>query len=550
MRRKWPLVAGLAAFTLSYLIGTSRQRAAAPLGAAAAPPPAALWSGLGDVHHPIANAGREAQAFFDQGLALDYGFNFIEAVHSFQRAAALAPKSPMPWWGVALARGPNFNDTNISPAREMAGYRAITRALALSGSAPAEEQAYVHALAARFGSDPWGSRQPLAANYAEKMRALREAYPDDPDAAVLYAESLMDLDAWDLWTRAGLAGPNTNEIIAVLQSVLTRWPENLGANHLFVHALEASPYPERAIESARRLEHLAPASGHIVHMPAHLYFRLGDYADAVASTQAAAKADDLYDARKTISNASYRIGYAEHNLLFEATAAAMDGDFGAAMSAALKLDQGASPGPEGAAYRSARYLVLVRFRRWQAVLGLPLPPESSPIETFFARYARGCALAAHGHAAEASAELVKMELDLAGVPGPVLPHMGRMSDITTLALDGLRARIAQTRGQLGSAVDLWRAAVAIEDSMPYHEPPPWYPVRESLAAALLRGGELGAAEAVLDAALVRDPRDPRALFLRSQVFSAGNEAALAARDRGRALANWRGAIKEIGAGAP
>src|SRR2546426_10816606 len=255
--------------------------------------PVRLMAGLGDHRHPIATAEPEAQRFFDQGLNLVFAFNHEEAVRSFARAAELDPKAAMPRWGIALALGPNIN-LDVDPARERAAYDAVQKALALARGAPAHERAYVEALARRYANDPRADLKALAADYKNAMGEVMRRYPDDLDAATLYAESAMDLHPWQLWTSDGKPAEGTEEIVATLESVLRRNPNHVGAIHYYIHAVEASPNPERALAYAPKLPTLMPAAGHLVHMPAHIYERTGDYGSAARSNVEAAKADEAY----------------------------------------------------------------------------------------------------------------------------------------------------------------------------------------------------------------------------------------------------------------
>src|SRR6184192_2350336 len=241
-----------------------------------------LLPGLGEVHHPVATKNSQAQRFFDQGLKLVFGFNHDEARRSFQRAAELDPKLAMAWWGVALTLGPNYN-LPVDPQREKAGYDAVQRALALQENASEPERAYINALAFRYSNDPKADLHQLDVAYRDAMAKLVQQYPDDLDAATLYAESMMNLNPWKLWLRDGRPNEGTEEIVAVLESVLKRDPNHLGANHYYIHAVEASSHPELGLASAARLPKLAPAAGHLVHMPAHVYQRTGNYAGAVAA---------------------------------------------------------------------------------------------------------------------------------------------------------------------------------------------------------------------------------------------------------------------------
>src|ERR1700722_19111217 len=268
------------AFLLAVPVVLAQTKAGAPLS-------------LGDLHHPIGTENREAQQMFDEGLTLIYGFNHEEALRKFRRAAELDPKSPMPLWGVAIAVGPNYN-MDVDPEREKQAYDAIQKALPLAAGAPENERAFVQALAKRFTSDPKADLKQLAINYADAMREVARRYPDDPDAGALFAESMMDLNPWHLWTNDGKPAPGTEEIVATLERVLRRSPDHVGANHFYIHALEASPFPERALPSADRLGTMVPAAGHLVHMPSHIYLNTGFLHLAVVSNEEAVAADRTF----------------------------------------------------------------------------------------------------------------------------------------------------------------------------------------------------------------------------------------------------------------
>src|SRR5216683_4503890 len=295
--------------------------------------PAALIPGMGQHHHSISTKSPEAQRFFDQGLTLVFGFNHEEAARSFRRAAELDPQAAMPYWGVALALGPCIN-LDVDPPHEKAGYEAAQKAVSLLPRATESERAYIQALATRYSADPVVNLRKLDADYAHAMRELFRRYPDDLDAATLYAESLMDLHPWKLWNLDGRPAEGTEEIVAVLESVLRRDPYHLGANHYYIHATEASHHPEWALASARRLETLAPGAGHLVHMPAHTYMRVGDYSAAAQSTAAGANVDRAYLRESGTSGSMYDMMYRCHNLHFLAAADSMGGDFRGAKRAA------------------------------------------------------------------------------------------------------------------------------------------------------------------------------------------------------------------------
>jgi tetratricopeptide (TPR) repeat protein len=310
--------------TLSVLVATIALTACSTPAPETPPAPAAvqpgnpavtpLMPGMGNHHHPISTTNAEAQRYFDQGCDLVFGFNHEEAVRSFKRAAELDPKAAMPHWGIAWALGPNYNlDVDDDRAKQANG--AMAQALASSESGPEAERGYIEAMAIRFPTDPKPDRAALARKYADAMRVLSRRYPDDLDAATLYAESLMNLRAWKLWSLDGKPADRTDEILSLLESVLARDPNHLGANHYYIHTVEASPAPARALPSAARLSTLAPAAGHLSHMPAHIYARVGDHAAAARANEAGANADREYF-KHASADSSYAMAYFAHNLHF------------------------------------------------------------------------------------------------------------------------------------------------------------------------------------------------------------------------------------------
>jgi len=297
--------------------------------------PAYLMDGLSNLHHPVSTENAEAQKFFDQGLRLVYAFNHEEAARSFHRAAELDPKLAMAWWGVALAVGPNYN-LPVDPEHEKLAVEAIEKAHALASSASPIEQAYIDAMAKRFSADPKPDYHQLDINYSRAMADLTHRYPDDLDAATLYADSLMNLRPWQLWNHDGTPAEGTTEIVSTLEGVLRREPNHIGAMHLYIHAVEASPNPERALPYADRIPALAPAAGHLVHMPAHIYERTGNFDGARAQNVAAARADEAYAAASG-SQGMYMMMYYSHNLHFGAVSASMQGRCAEAKSQADRL---------------------------------------------------------------------------------------------------------------------------------------------------------------------------------------------------------------------
>jgi tetratricopeptide (TPR) repeat protein len=476
--------------------------------------------GMGNWHHPIATKSAEAQAFFDQGLTFVYAFNFDEAVRSFKRASQLDPTAAMPYWGVALAVGPSYNGgTTVYGTNEKTGYEALQQAKKLASTSPENERDYIDALSKLFSGDDRPDMLTLARNYVPAARELRNKYPDDPDAATLYAAILMDLHSRKLWTSDGVPSEDTLEIVAVFEDVLRRWPDHPGANHLYIHTMEASPFPDRALPSARRLETLVPAAGHLVHMPAHIYMRTGEYSAAVKSNADAIATDRVYLHELGTTNLNYQFAYAEHNYSFLTAAADMSGSYEQAMKAAKELAADAAPlienVPSVEAYMLNPILVPVRFARWDEVLANAAPDEKLKGLAFFWHYARGCAFAAKKQVRQAEAERDAMERVYKELPPGhafgMLPN--DWSTMHNMAAGALNARIAAARGDFTAAIGQWRAAIASEDHMVYHEPPDWYyPMRESLGAAMLRAGQAADAEKVFRDDLSLNPRNPRSLF--------------------------------------
>lgn len=480
--------------------------------------PPILISGLGEHHHAISTKNPEAQRFFDQGLTLVFGFNHEEAARSFRRAAELDPESAMAFWGVALALGPCIN-LDVYPPHEQAAYEAEQKALSLASGTTERERDYIHALAKRYSDDPKVDLRKLDAEYAIAMRELSKHYPDDLDAATLYAESLMDLHPWKLWSLDGRPTEGTEEILAVLEFVLRRDPNHLGANHYYIHATEASPHPEWALASARRLERLAPAAGHLVHMPAHTYMRVGDYSGAADSNAAGAEADRLYFRNGWITGSTYDMMYYCHNLHFLSASYSMAGDFAHAKQAADELAARVAPMlhdmPIAEVYAPYPIFVLVRFHRWDEVLKLPAPNPSLSMTVAFWHFARGTAFAAKGQVAMAEEERKILETVRKEMPADLefSFFFNKAQTFLDLAANVLDARISTAKGDHEQAINYWEQAVQIEDRLNYGEPPEWfYPVRESLGAALLLNGQPDRAEAVFRADLEQYPRNPRSLF--------------------------------------
>ena len=515
----------LCVFASMLLLGACRnpqpEKTAAPssptTGLQSAPQSGVL-AGMGSHHHPITTGTAETQKYFDQGVNLVFGFNHEEAVRSFKRAAEVDPNAPMPHWGIAWALGPNYN-LDVDDDRAKQANTAIARALALSDGRSDVERAYIEAMAIRFPTVPKPDRALLARKYSDAMGDVSRRFPDDLDAATLYAESLMNLRAWKLWSLDGRPAEGTQEIVAVLESVLARDPNHLGANHYYIHTVEASPTPARGLSSATRLERLAPAAGHLSHMPAHIYARTGDHAAAARANEAGAKADREYF-KVASSDSYYALAYFSHNLHFLADSEMMRGRFAAAHQAAAEVAEKLAPHarmmPMIESVITMRTSVLMRFGRDDEILALPQPAADRPVEVAWWHFARGVTMARTGKLADAANEREALIRASTAVPGDALfggTGLESAANILTLAGTVLDARIAWARGAQPEAIRFWRIAVGLADKVPYDEPPVfYYPVRESLGAALLLSGNAAEAERVFRDDLAKYPRNARSLF--------------------------------------
>lgn len=493
--------------------------------------PATLMSGLGNLHHPVSTRNPEAQKFFDQGLTLIYAFNHEEAARSFQRAAELDPKLAMAWWGYALAVGPNYNESTIDPARMKAAVEAMQKAQAAMSNASEAERAYIDAMTKRFSLEEKPDVKKLGTNYSTAMREVFRQFPDDLDAATLYADSLMNVQPWQLWARDGKPLGNTEEIVSVLESVLRRDPQHIGANHLYIHAVEASRNPQRGLPSAGVLGKLVPSAGHLVHMPGHIYIRTGDYAEAAKVNIDAANVDRQY-IKTTGANGMYPAMYFSHNLHFQVENFNRTGQYAEASRAARELQANVQqhiksmPMVEG--FMPYPMFVLLRFGKWGEMLKLPEPDKSQAITSTVWHYARGIALAATGKVAEAKREQQIFNSIVKDIPGETPFGLNPAKDVLAIAQSVLEARINWAQGNKSAAIEAWRKAVAAQDTLNYDEPPGWYfPVRESLGAALLLNGEAAAAEKIFREDLEFNPRNGRSLFglLESLKAQGKNDAA-------------------------
>jgi tetratricopeptide (TPR) repeat protein len=540
-------------FLLASTLAHAQHHANAPAGTGAV----TLLPGLGAHHHPISTVSEEAQRFFDQGLVLVYAFNHEEAARSFRRAAELDPQSAMAYWGIALAAAPNYNSTTMDDARRKTADEAIRKAFVLSAKAPEHERAYIEAMRKRISPEAGADQLKLSLAYKEAMGALTRRYPDDLEAATLYADAAMILNAWKLWSPAGAPAAGTEEVVSVLESVLRRNPDHIGANHLYIHAVEASALPERALPSADRLGALAPAAGHLVHMPAHIYQRVGDYESSARVNELAARADRAYMEATRGAHAQhgiYTAAYYSHNLHFLAAAYSMQGRFTDALKAAEQLESNVRPRLEDMSFLEdflpTKTLLLVRFRRWDDVLKLPQPAASLTYTSALWHWARGLAHAATGKTAEAEQEQKIFEAAVKALPERARFGANAGRDVLRVAGYILAARLAAARGERKLAIELFRQAVAVEDSLAYSEPPDWYypPSRESLGGALLAGGEYAEAEQVFRADLERNRRNGRSLFGLAESLKAQGNTHAAALVRQEFERAWKNADAPLKAG--
>ena len=485
---------------------------------AGSPSAATLHPGLGKHHHPITTKSAEAQRYFDQGLVLLYGFNHDEAARSFRRVAELDAGAAMAYWGLALAIGPNYNDTAVDEHRARATYEAVRRAVELAPKVSAREQAYIRALTKRFASDdPKSDWKEFHYNYSDAMREVVEKYPDDLDAAVLFAESLMMLRPWQLWTLDGDPAPGTLELVDVLENVLKHDPDHPAANHFYIHAVEASPNLERAIPSAMRLMELVPGAGHLVHMPGHIFLQTGDYELAAETNIAAAAADEAFVDR-TGATGVYPLMYWTHNIHFISYARAQQGRYDEAREAANQMARQIGDADREMQMLEA-FLVYplvadLRFNRWDEILSSPPPSEERKLSRAFWQYGQAMALTGTGRMPEASTARQRFEALRQSVPADSMFLLNnKSSDVLNLAGATLDASIAWARGDHDQAVEHWRRALELENAIQYDEPPAWhYPIAQSLGAALLRSGKAAEAEEVFRAAVAKKPRDGRLLF--------------------------------------
>jgi tetratricopeptide (TPR) repeat protein len=536
-----------------WLYGKSKRDAALP---DLAPVGATLIEGLGDYSMPVTASGPDVQRWFDQGLAMTYGFNHDAAERSFLKAAELDPDCAMCWWGAALVLGPHVNSA-MDPANNPKAWDRLQRAQRTASGVTEKEQAFIKALAARYAENPPEVRRPLDEAYAAAMGELAAKYPDDLDAATLHAEAMMDLQPWDYWDPSGQPKGHTAEVVSGLESVIARNPEHAGALHLYVHAVEASPDPSKGVAAADTLRELLPGSGHLVHMPAHIYARVGRWHDAVVANQKAITADDNYLAICKPGPGVYPLGYVPHNHHFLWFAATMEGSSEIARAAAAHTGERTSdpqlmrtPGFEAMQNFSLTPLfAAVRFGHWDDVTQMPKPADDVPYMQAMWNYGQAMAAVAQGRKDDAK------KFHEALVPATKDPVIEKMLAWDRYSLIGgvqvaerfVAAAMARSEKKYDEAIAALNTAVTIEDTLPYDEPPAWnWPSRLALGSVLLEARKPAEAEQAFRDELARNPENGWSLNGLVKALKAQGKNAEANEVNDRFARAWANADVELG----
>lgn len=517
---------------------------------------APLFEGMGDYHRPITTNDAGAQRYFDQGMVLAFGFNHAEAIRSFRAAQRLDPDCAMCFWGEALATGPNINVTSggraiMSPESRVAAHAAAQKALSLADRVAPVERALIEAQAVRYDGSETSDRDPLDRAYAEAMRSVVQRFPDDDDAAAMYAEAWMNTMPWNYWSDDGQPRPETVEVIDALERIIARSPRHPLALHLYIHAVEASSDPGRAETAADTLLTLVPGSGHLVHMPAHTYWRVGRYHDAAEANVRAAAVDEQYIAQCN-AQGFYPALYYPHNIHFLWAASSMEGRSAVAIDAArrvaanVRIEQ-MREFPTVEFFRTIPLLALTQFGRWDEILAEPMPDASLRYATAIAHYARGVALARKGDLAAARRERDQL-VPLRDTTEILFLDTNDYPAVTLLQIADalLEGELAMAAGSVDAAVGHFERAVALQDGLPYMEPPFWYyPTRQSLGAALLAAGRAGEAEAVYRRELEDYPHNGWSMFGLAESLAAQGRTDEAAEVREMFAHVWARADVEL-----
>lgn len=518
--------------------------AAADPVAAAEPARVKRFEGLGSHRRVISTSSQEAQTSFNQGLAFLYAFNHDEAIRLFRQAAAIDPGAAMPHWGIAIANGPNINFPLVPEPRAKAAWEALQQAQKLSPSATPVERELIAALAKRYADPQPEDRRPLDEAYADAMRKVWEAHPDDADIGALYAEALMDLQPWNQWTLEGAANAGTQEVLQTLEQVLKLDPRHPLALHLYVHAVEASPLPEKAVEAADRLRELQPGLGHMVHMPSHIDVRLGRWQQAIQANEKAIAADASY--RKAQPEQDFYRNYMAHNYHMLAFAAMMQGQRERSTQAIREMlaEMPADWKQQNAMFvdgmHAMPYELALRFGQWDDLLAEPEPAEHFPVARAVRLYARGVALAAKQQGADARAEQGKFRAAKNALPEEAMFVLNTAADVLAIADQMLEGEILYREGKVDEALSALREAVRREDALRYIEPPDWIqPVRHALGATLMDARKFAEAEAVYRADLKKHPENGWSLFGLAESLRAQGKTAEADEVELRFKAAWQ-----------
>jgi tetratricopeptide (TPR) repeat protein len=531
-------------------------------GCADPPPPAPtapLYENLGNHRHAISTSSPEAQKYFDQGLTLSYAFNHAEAIRAFRQAAAIDPSCAMCYWGVAFALGPNINAPITEEAAKEA-WSAIEQARSLASKASEKERAYINALAKRYAVDPKAERAPLDRAYADAMREVARRFPDDLDLATLFAQSLMDTAPWNYWEKDGSPRTFTPEVLAALESVLSRKPDHAGAIHLYIHAVEASSNPARAEPYADRLAALIPGAGHIVHMPAHIYLRVGRFADASRANQEAIKADEAYFSGDAVAgNMTYQIGYYPHNIHFLVASASMEGRRADALKAAVDVQSKSHPdmvrdpsmGGMIQHFQLTPLFTMVRFGLWEQVLAQRSPADDLGYMRGIWHASRGLAFVATKRLSDAEREQTALAAikDDPKLEKLYISSVNVASNVLDIAYELLSGELATRQRRVSDAMRHFERAVALEDGLTYMEPPDWpIPVRQLQGAALLELGRAKEAEAAFRDDMKKFPDNGWSLSGLETSLERQGRKADAAGVRARFEKAWRAADMTVVAG--
>lgn len=458
-----------------------------------------FYDGFGNYTRAITTTSPEAQRWFNQGMQLMYGFNHDEAVRSFEQAALADPQAAMPWWGIAYCQGININDPAMTEQRSKRAREAADMALALLDNESPVEHAMVTAVSTRYAFDIPEDRTPYDRTYAKAMEGVYNSFPNDPDVATLFAESLMNLQAWDYWESDGSPKGRITDIVAAIEGVMRDNPQHPGANHFYIHAVEASNDPDRAVAAAERLTDIVPGSGHLVHMPSHIFIRVGRYPEAADSNRAAIDADKAYFA-KAPAPGFYSLYYA-HNIHFLAFAGMMSGDYATAITAAEQLE---AEIPEENLRELAGLIegimptnlhVLIRFGKWEQILQQPDYPQWRLMSRATHSYARAIACSALGRTEQARKEMAEFERRVQLVPEDWYVLNNKVHDVLPIARAMMQGELLFREGKREEAFAILRNGIEYEDQLIYDEPPAWMlPVRHALGALLMSDGQYAQAE--------------------------------------------------------